>query len=58
MFFQDWSYKRDNFYVTIIHDPIPFGDYKYLNRKEVIKGDFRESLYYLNWAVTLGPIRS
>ena len=58
MVFQDWSYKEDNFHDMILHDPIHVEDCKNVNKKEVIKGGFRELLHYLNWAATLDPIRS
>ena len=57
MVFQDWSHKKDNFHDRILHDPIHIGDYKYVNRKEVIKGEIYEPPYYLDWVATLGPIR-
>ena len=37
MIFQDWSYKESKFHDRIFHDSIHIGDYKYVNRKEVIK---------------------
>ena len=37
MIFQDWSYKENNFRDRILHDPIHFGDCKYVNRKEINK---------------------
>ena len=57
MIFQDSSYKGDKFHDWILYDPIHIGDYKYVNRKDVIKGWFREPPHYLDWAATLGPIR-
>ena len=57
MIFQDWSYKRDNIHDRILHDPIKIEDYKYVNKKEVNKGGFREPPRYLDWVATLGPIR-
>ena len=57
MIFQYWSYKGDNFYVKIFHDPIPLGDCKNINKKEVIKSEFRESPHYLDWGATFGPIQ-
>ena len=45
--FQYWSYKGDNFYVKIFHDPIPFGDCKNVNKKEVIKCGFLDNPQYL-----------
>ena len=57
MIFQDWSYKGDNFHNRILHDPIYIGDYKYANRKEVIKGEFLDNPQYLDWAAMLGSIR-
>ena len=50
---QDWSYERDNFHDRILHDSIHIGDCKYVNRKEVNKGEFS---HYLDWVATLGPI--
>ena len=41
----------------MLHDPNQLGDDKSVNRKEVIKGEFFENLYYLDWAATFGPIR-
>ena len=58
MIFQDWSYKGDNFHDRVLHDPIHIGDFKYVNNKEVIQGGFFENSHYLDWAATLGPIRS
>jgi len=40
-----------------LHDPIHIGDYKNVNRKDVMKGGFHENPQYLDWAETLGPIR-
>jgi len=57
MIFQDWSCKGNNFNDRILYDPIHIGDCKYVNRKEVNKGGFREPPHYLNWVATLGPIR-
>ena len=57
MIFQDWSYNQNDFHVKILHDPNQIGDSKNINRKDVIKGEFLETLYYLDWAATLGPIR-
>ena len=42
MIFQDWSCKWSKFHDRIFHDPIHIGDCKYVNRKEVNKGGFRE----------------
>ena len=42
----------------MIHDPIHIGDCKYVNRKEVNKGEFHEPLYYLDWVailIRIGP---
>ena len=57
MIFQDWSCKENNFHDRILHDPIHIGDSKYVNRKEVNKGEFREPPHYLDWIATLSPIR-
>ena len=46
--FQDWLYNRDKFNIRILDDPIHVGDYKYVNRKEVIKGGFCEPTHYLD----------
>jgi len=40
-----------------MHDPIHVGEYKNVNKKEVIKGEFHENLKYLDWAKMLGPMR-
>ena len=48
MIFQDWSYNWDDFNVSVLHDPIHIKDYKYVNRKEVNKGGFREPPHYLD----------
>jgi len=45
MIFQDLSYEGDNFHDRLLHDPIHIGDCKYVNKKEVNKGGFRESPY-------------
>ena len=58
MISQDWSYNRKNFHVRILHDPIHIGEYKNVNRKEVMNGGFHENSQYLNWVETLGPMRS
>ena len=58
MIFQDWSYNRDSFNVTVLHDPIHLGVDKNVHRKEVTKGGFLNDLRDLDWVVTLGPIRS
>ena len=47
MIFQDWSCKGSKFHDRIFHDPIHTGDCKYVNRKEVNKGRFRELSHYL-----------
>ena len=57
MIFQDWLCKGNKFHDRIFHDPIHIGDYKYVNRKEVKKGGFREPPHYLDWIATLDPIR-
>ena len=57
MIFQDWSCKRNNFHGRILYDPIKIEDCKYVNKKEVNKGRFREPPHYLDWVATLGPIR-
>jgi len=57
MIFKDWSYNWNDFNVRILHDPIQFGDNKNVNRKEIIKSGFLETPHYLDWAVTLDPIR-
>ena len=57
MIFQDWSCKRNKFHDRIFHDPIHIGDCKYVNRKGVNKGRFREPPHHLDWVATLGPIR-
>ena len=57
MIFQDWSCKGNNFHDRILHDPIKIGDCKYVNKKEVNKGGFREPPHYLDWVATLGSIR-
>jgi len=56
MFFQDWSYKGDNFHVRIFHDPIPFGACQNVNKKEVIKGGFFDNSHYLDWVLMFGPV--
>ena len=48
MIFQDWSCKGNNFHDRILHDPIKTGDYKYVNKKEVNKGEFHEPPRYLD----------
>ena len=48
MILQDWSYKGSKFHERIFHDPIHTGDCKYVNRKEVNKGRFRELPHYLD----------
>ena len=58
MISEDWSYNRKKFHATILHDPIHIGDYKNVTRKEVMKGAFHENSQYLDWAETLGPMRS
>jgi len=58
MIFQNWSCKGNKFHDRIFHDPIYIGDCKYVNRKEVNKGGFRESPHDLDWVATLGPIRA
>ena len=58
MIFQDLSCKENNFHDRILYDLIHIGDCKYVNRKEVNKDGFREPSHYLDWAATLGPIRS
>ena len=58
MIFQNWSCKGNNFYDRILHDPIHTEDCKYVNRKDVNKDGFHEPPYYLDWAATIGPIRS
>ena len=57
MISQDWSYNREKFHARILHDPIHIGDYKNVNKKEVMKGGFYKISQYLDWAETLGPIR-
>ena len=56
MIFQDWLCKGRKFH-NRFHDPIHIGESKYVNRKEVNKDEFREPPYYLDWVVTLDPIR-
>ena len=56
MIFQDWSCKGNKFHDRIFHDPIHIGDYNYVHRKEVNKGEFREPPHYLDWVTTLDPI--
>jgi len=36
---------------------ILFREYKNVNKKEVIKGEFHENSQYLDWAKTLDPLR-
>ena len=57
MIFQDWSCKEKIFHDRILHDLIHIGNCKYVNRKEVNKGEFLELPHYLNWVATLGPIK-
>ena len=57
MVFQDRSCKGNNFHDRIFHDPIHIKNCKYVNRKKVNKGGFREPPHYLDWIATLGPIR-
>ena len=57
MIFQDWSCKGSKFHDRIIHDPIHIGVCKYVNRKEINKGGFREPPHYLDRVATLGLIR-
>ena len=57
MIFQDWSCEGSKFNDMIFYDPIHIGDCKYVNRKKVNKGGFREPSHYLDWVVTLDPIR-
>ena len=54
--FQDGSYEGDNFHDRILYDPIHIGDCRYVKRKKVNKGGFREPPYYLDWVAMLGPI--
>ena len=56
MIFQDWSYNWDDYNDRILHDLIQFRNYKNVNMKEVIKGEFLETPHYLDWATTFGPI--
>ena len=53
MIFQGWN----KFHDRIFYNPIHIADCKYVNRKEVNKGGFRESPHYLVWVATLDPIR-
>jgi len=39
-----------------LHDPIKMGDCKYVDKKEVNKGGFREPPHYLDLVAMLGPI--
>ena len=48
MICQDCSYKGDNFHDRILHDPIHIRDCKNINKKEVIKGEFRKPPHYLD----------
>ena len=57
MISQDWSYNRKKFHAWILYDPIHIGDYKNVNKKEIMKCGFHENLQYLDWAETLGPMR-
>ena len=57
MIFQDWSCKGSKFHDRIFHDPIHTGDCKYVNKKEVNKGRFREPHHSLDWVATLEPSR-
>jgi len=52
MIFQDWSCKRNKFHDRILHDPIHIGDCKYVNKKEINKGRYREPPHYLDWGNT------
>ena len=54
---QDWSYNWKKFHARILHDLNHIGHYKNVNKKEVMKGAFRELPYYLDWVATLDPIR-
>ena len=56
MISQDWSYNRDKFHARILHDPIHIGEYKNINRKEVMKSEFHENSQYLDWAEMVGPM--
>ena len=42
MIFQNWSCKGNNFHNRILHDPIKMGNCKYVDKKEVNIGGFRE----------------
>jgi len=57
MISQDWSYNREKFHVRILHDPIHIGEYKNVNKKEVMKGEFHENSQYLDRAEMLCPMR-
>jgi len=50
MISQDWSYNRKKFHARILHDPIHIGEYKNINKKEVMKGGLHENSQYLDWA--------
>ena len=56
MIFHDYSCKGNKFHDKIFNDPIHIGDCKYVNRKEVNKGEFCESPHYLDWVATINPI--
>ena len=57
MISQDWSHNRKKFHVWILHDPTHIGEYKNVNKKEVMKGEFHENSQYLDWTEMLGPMR-
>ena len=57
MIFQDWSYNWKKFHARKLHDLIHIGDYKNVNRKEVMKGGFYENSQYLDRTEMLGPMR-
>ena len=43
--FQDWSCNGNKFHDRIFHYPIHIGDYNYVHRKAVNKGEFYEPPY-------------
>ena len=57
MISEDWLYNWKKYHARILHDPIHIEEYKNVNRKEVMKGEFYENSQYLDWAETHGQMR-
>ena len=56
MIFQDWSYKRVDFQVRILHDPSQIGANNNVKGLK-IKGGLHQKPQKLDWVATLAPIR-